>query len=194
MKLDLRFISRPIEDVWCNTMVVLVFQCPVEKMEVIAGLDMQMAGYLSRLWRKGFWSGSGGETLLVSSNHMFKAHKILIKGLGPADSCTRKVIIKRIGELGETLRRLQIRDFCVRMPVAKGGEKVYPLCVLEACARLVDSFFLYHGGMPDFLLKVNFSIDRAYLPAIELASAPLVKRLDLLLDYTIIFDRSENRP
>ncbi len=151
---------------------------------------MQMAGYLSRLWRKGFWSGTGGETMLVPSNHMVKAHKILIKGLGPADKCTRKVIIKRIGELGETLRRLQIRDFGIHMPVAKGGE----MCVLEACARLVDSFFLYYGGMPDFLLKVKFSIDRAYLPAIEVASAPLVRRLDLLLDYTIIFDRSGNRP
>ena len=82
MRLDLRFVARPLEDIWCPILVALAFEDPGDNPGGIGGLDARTGGYLSRLRRQGFWTGAESETLLVASRGMVKAEKILLKGLG----------------------------------------------------------------------------------------------------------------
>ena len=54
MKLDLRFSERPLEDIWCQAVVALVFQKPNLAGGVLSGLNEKMVGFLTYLEEKGF--------------------------------------------------------------------------------------------------------------------------------------------
>ena len=81
MKLDLRFSDRPLESLWCQAVAALVFRGPDLTEGALFGLNEKMAGFLSDLQERGFWTGRRGESILVASQDAIRAEKILLKGL-----------------------------------------------------------------------------------------------------------------
>ena len=188
MKLDLRFTPRPLETLWCEVVVAFVFKGAVKGGDGFSGLDDKTSGYLSYLWKRGFWTGLQGENLLVASQDMIKANKILVKGLGSRASYSLENLVERLGETGDTLERMGVRDIGIRIPVVEGFEGGYHSHIELACEHLVAPFLLRHGDKPDFLLKLVVTMDHKFFAKLDLTAESLKRHFLSRLEHTIIFD------
>jgi hypothetical protein len=190
MKLDLRFTARPIEEVWCEIIVVFVFEGALEEGDGAFGIDAKTSGYLTSLEKRGFWNGREGDTLLVASQGMLKANRILLKGLGARRDFTPGLLNERIKETGIAVDKMAVRDIGIRIPMASvdGFERISVL--EEACVHLVEPFLANHGVEPDFLLKVVFSVNADNIGELESTVRPLREHFGARLDHTIVFDTS----
>jgi len=190
MKLDLRFTARPLEEVWCEIVVALVFEGAVENGECAFGIDAKTSGYLTLLERRGFWRGREGDTLLVASQGMIKADKILLKGLGARRDFTPGLLSRRLNETGIAVDKMAVSDIGIRIPVVQGEGFEYPSMLEAACVRLVEPFLVNHWDEPDFLLKIVFSVNDDQIRELEPMVRPLKEHFKSRLDHTIIFDAS----
>jgi hypothetical protein len=190
MKLDLRFTARPLEDVWCDTVIGFVFQDSIGNGNGVPGLDAKTSGALSKLGEKGFWTGVEGETLLLPSQDMIKADKILLQGLGVQSDYSINFLAEKIEALCSTLERMAVNDISIRIPVKGGEESEYPSYVEAACKHLVDFFLPRHQEEAGFLLKLIVSLDDMFLADLEPTIRQLKEHFESRLDYTIVFDRS----
>lgn len=186
MKLDLRFTSRPLEELWCQAVTGLLFQGPISKSDGLSGLDGKTSGYLTYLRDKGFWTASGGEMLLVASQEMIRADKILLKGLGNRSEYNVHHLTKRIEEVGRALEGMGIADIGIRIPFIEGLEPEFLLQLEAACIHLVDPFLMCHKDEDNFLLKINVSLGLAFIGRLESVVRSLKERFAPLLDYTIV--------
>ena len=191
MKLDLRFTSRPLEELWCQTVTGLLFQGPISKSDELSGLDGKTSGYLTYLWDKGFWTASGGEMLLVASQEMIPADKILLKGLGNRSEYNLCHLTKRIDEVGRALEGKGVDDIGIRIPFIKDLESEFLLQLEAACMHLVDPFLMRHKDEDNFLLKINVSLGLAFIGRLESVICSLKKHFLPLLDYTIVIGKEK---
>ena len=191
MKLDLRFTARPLEDIWCDTLVAFVFQGPFSKGNGVSGLDIKTSGGISNLWEKGFWTGARGETLLFASQKMIPADKILLKGLGNHSDYGMECLSERVRELADTLVRMKINNLAFKIPVNDEEESEYSSYVKSSCIHLVDSFIEQYGNEDDFILKIVVVLHESFAQEIESTIRELKGHFMSKLDYTIIFDRPD---
>lgn len=189
MKLDLRFTTRPLEEIWCQAVIYLVFEGPTGEQDIISGLDAKTSGYLSRLRERGFWTGARGDTLLVASQHMIKAERILLKGLGPRGDYTSELIGEGAEEIGTALKRMDVNDIGIRVPVPSGLESEYPKQMETACVHLVKPFLESYPDGPDFLLKMVVSMDKVFMGEIESSVDSFKTHFGSKLHSTIVFER-----
>ena len=145
MRLDLRFTARPLEELWCESLVALIFEGRLEEQEVIAGLDRNMSGSLSILREKGFWPGAAGETLLLIPRDMANAEKILLKGLGARSGYDLRRLKEACLSTGNTLAGMGIRDVGIRIPPVREEEGDYSDHVISTCVNLVRPFQVRHA-------------------------------------------------
>lgn len=194
MKLDMRFTARGLEDLWCQTVVVLVFQGPAGKADGVSGLDKKTSGYLTYLWERGFWTGANGDMLLLASQNMIKADKILLKGLGVRSEYSIELLTKRIKEIGIALDGLGVNDIGIHIPVVKGLAVDFFLQLESACVHLVDTFLVRYKDDPGFLLKVVVSVNRGFISGLKSTVQSLRECFGSRLDCTIISEREEAQP
>jgi len=190
MKLDLRFAARPLEDVWCEIVVALVFGGTIANGDWAFGIDAKTSGFLTSLKERGFWTGAEGDTLLVASQGMITANKILLKGLGSRRDFTPGLLSERIKETGIAVDKMAVSDIGIRIPVIQGEGFEYISMLEAACVHLVEPFLINHGDEPDFLLKIVFSVNDDQIRELEPMVRPLKEHFKSRLDHTIIFDAS----
>ncbi len=190
MKLDLRFTARPLEEVWCEILVTFVFEENVGDSDCAFGLDVKTLGYLTFLEKRGFWKGGEGGTLLVASQGMMKADKILLKGLGKRRDFTPDLLSHSIKETGIAVDKMAVSDIGIRIPVLQGEGLEYMSLLEAACVHLVDPFLVSHGDDPDFLLKIIFSVNADHIGTLESTVRQLKEHFGSGLDHTIVFDTS----
>ncbi len=186
MKLDLRFTARPLEDLWCDTVVAFVFQGPDGNGTGVPAIDVKTSGTLSALGEKGFWTGVEGETLLVPSQDMIKADKILLRGLGAQDNYSLNFLGEEAKALGRALDRMTVNDIGIQVPVKEGAEQEYRSYIGTACTNLVDLFLSRHKDEDDFLLKMVVSVDDAFIAGLEPVVRQLKEHFKSRLDYSIV--------
>ena len=189
MKLDLRFAARPLEDVWCEIVVALVFGGTIANGDWAFGIDAKTSGFLTSLKERGFWTGAEGDTLLVASQGMITANKILLKGLGSRRDFTPGLLSERIKETGIAVDKMAVSDIGIRIPVIQGEGFEYISMLEAACVHLVEPFLINHGDEPDFLLKIVFSVNAGQIDGLESVVRPLKEHFRSRLDHTIVFDR-----
>lgn len=190
MKLDLRFTARPLEEIWCEIIVTFVFEGAIENGDCAFGIDTKTSGYLTFLKKSGFWKGGEGETLLVASQGMIRADKILLKGLGVRRDFTPGLFFEKIKETGIAVDKMAVRDMGIRIPIAHEGDFEDSSMLEAACVHLVEPFLINHGDEPDFLLKIVFSVNADQIGKLESMVRPLKEHFRTRLDHTIIFDIS----
>jgi len=188
MKLDLRFAARPLEDVWCEIVVALVFGGTIANGDWAFGIDAKTSGFLTSLKERGFWTGAEGDTLLVASQGMITANKILLKGLGSRRDFTPGLLSERIKETGIAVDKMAVSDIGIRIPVIQGEGFEYISMLEAACVHLVEPFLINHGDESDFLLKIVFSVNADQIGDLESTVSPLKKHFGSRLDNTIIID------
>jgi len=182
---------RPLEELLCDTVVAFAFQGIVHNGNGILGLDIKTSGTLSDLVKKGFWTGVEGETLLVPSQNMIKAEKILLKGLGAYSNYSKDLLGEKVKEIGSALDRIEVNDIGIRIPVKEGLETEYPSFIETVCSHLVDFFLSRHEKEAGFLLKLVVSSDGGAIANLEPAVRQLKEHFKSRLDYTIIIDRTD---
>lgn len=193
MKLDLRFINRPIEDLWCQAAVLLVFQYPDIEEGVFPGINRKMGGSLSDILNAGVWTGERGETFLLATQDAIRAGKLLMRGLGAEGSFDAEVLKKEAAETGTALDRMGIREFAVNIPSPDGHRHKYKKYLELAAVGIIQSFLNKHRDDPDFLLKVFFTIDDGLMDAVDPVMNRLRENMGPELEFSIISDRQTNR-
>ncbi len=167
MRLDLRFTARPLEELWCESLVALTFEGGLEEQEVIAGLDRNTSGSLSILREKGFWPGSEGETLLLIPRDMANAEKILLKGLGARSGYDARRLEEISLSTGNTLAGMGISDVGIRIPPVQEEEGDYNDHVISACVNLVRPFQVRYARDNAYVLRVIVSVPLEHIRILE---------------------------
>jgi len=193
MILDLRFINRPIEDLWCQAAVLLVFQSPDIENGVLSGINRKMGGSLSDILNAGVWTGERGETFLLATQDAIRSGKLLMRGLGPESSFDSEVLKKESSETGYVLDRMGISEFAVNIPYPDGRKGEYSIYLETAAASLIETFTNKYKNDPDFLLKVFFTIDDELLNAVDPVMRKLGENIGEGPEVSVICDRQPGR-
>jgi hypothetical protein len=190
MKPDIRFTERPLEDLWCQAVTVLVFQNPSMKMDVLFGLNEKMTGTISNTLEGGRWTGNRGEDLLFAGEDMIKSDKLLFHGLGPISEFSKSLLEEEAWNLGSALDKLGVNDFGIHVPVVHGLESEYGLHLELSAKSLLKRYYDKHKDEPDFHLKIIFSVGIKFMDVLD----PVVERLSNYLnpipDFSIIIDKN----
>jgi hypothetical protein len=193
MKLDLRFINHPVEDLWCQAIVLLVFEHPSILNDIFSNINDKMGGSIGDLIAKGVWTGEKGENLLLATQDTLMTDKLLMRGLGPEGAFEIEALIKEISQTGAALDGMGVREFAVRMPSVHGRESEYGLYLETAASGLAETFYNRHKDEADFLLKIFFLVERDFMNDIRTVMKRLKENLGPRLDLSIISDRQINK-
>jgi hypothetical protein len=189
MKLDIRFVNRPLEDLWCQALVLLVFQGPSILNGVLSNINDKLGGSLNDIIKAGLWTGEQGENFLIATQDAVRAEKLLMRGVGPEETFGIETLIKEISATGVVLDKLGIREFGINIPSVSGNENEYGLYLEAATVHLLETFVNNHSADPDFLLKIFFSIDKDFMNMVEPVIKRLRKKIRHGLECSIISDR-----
>ena len=189
MRLDLRFTKRPIEDLWCQAIVALVFQDEDMLSATLSSLNIKMAGALSNLVQKMILTGARGEKTLLATELMIKADKLLLYGLGNRKDYNKESLEECVDSLACSLDRIGINDFGIFLPVEEGSESRYPYQLEIVTTGLVSFFQETHRSESGFLLKIVFSIEDRMMDILSQVELRLRKCFTPALDFSIIIDR-----
>jgi hypothetical protein len=162
MRLDFRFSERPLEDLWCEAVVAFVFQRRFMTMGMISGLDAKLGGLLGRIQAAGFWTGGLGEDVLVASQGMIKAEKVLLCGLGPVRECDAEGLIHQVERVGRVLKGIHVTDFAVHIPIMDGAEAEYPAHLEASVRSLAAPYTQGPGDVNGGQLKIVFPVERFF--------------------------------
>lgn len=184
----MRFSERSPDSLWCDAVVMFVFQKRFLALGLLSGLDAKMGGLLGRLEKIGFWTGSLQEDLLLASQGGVKAEKILLCGLGPPEECTFACLAGQVERVGGVLHRLGIKDLAVHIPLLEGAEADYPNHLEHSVERLAAPYIQSGRHSPDFLLKVVFSVERYFSAPLFPMVERLRERLGRDCDASVVID------
>jgi hypothetical protein len=176
MKLDLRFVNVPLEEIYCEAVAALVFEEPFESQGPIYALDTRTAGYLSFLSDSGFWMGCEGSTLLLASETKIKSDKIVLRGLGPRADFSPESFVGHVAALGNTLALLKCQDLGVWIPSSGTPGEESNALFRVSCETLLKAYLEREGDdAPEFILKIVFSMPHGSSIDLEKAAGFLRK-------------------
>jgi hypothetical protein len=190
MKPDIRFTDRPLEDLWCQAVTVLVFQNPSMKMDVLSSLNEKMTGTMSNILEGGRWTGNRGEDFLFAGEDMINSDKLLFHGLGPISEFSTSLLEEEIWNLGSALDKLGVNDFGIHVPVVHGLEAAYGLHLELSAKSLLKRYYDKHKDEPDFHLKIIFSVGTKLIDILDPVVERLRSYLDPIPDFSIIIDKN----
>ncbi len=188
MRLDIRFSDRPLEDIWCQAVTVLVFQRSSIKTGALASLNRKMIGGISKLLEDGRLTGDRGENFLIATQNMIKADKILFHGLGPQSEFSISVLKEEAGKLGNTLDKLGVNEFGAHVPVTEGLEAEYASHIEASTKGLLKAYYRNHKDEQDFYLKIVFSMETRFMDVLDSIVKRLRKYLRTIPGSSIIID------
>ncbi len=194
MRLDLRFLNRPLEDLWCQAVAALVFQDPDIFHSALIGLNMKMGGFLTTLVEKGYWTGSKGERFLVAPQNTIRADKLLFHGLGSRLEYEITVLEQGVRELGEVFDKMRVNEFGIAIPMVQGREKEYLFHLETSVQHLVRPFYENHKGDLNYVLKVLFFVEKEFMDYLSPVADRLRGYFTSLLDVSVIIDHKDNVP
>lgn len=189
MKLDLRFSERALEDLWCDAVVALVFQRRFLIPGALAGLDGKLGGFLGRLEERRIWTGAHGEDLLVASQGMIKAGKVLLWGLGPSLDCDFACMAHRVEEAGMALAKMHVQDLGIHVPMLEGRESEYPSHLETAVRRLVAPYLREYRQDSEYRLKAVFSLERFMRGPVLPAAESIREGFGPDIEVSVVFER-----
>ena len=150
MRLELRFSKRPLEVLTCQAVVILAFSDPDSPNGDLASFYNRMTGFWPDLEKTGFWGASPGETLLLASQGVIGAEKVLFKGLGESAAFDIVDLTDRMAEIGATLDGIGIRDFGIHIPIIADSYEVHSKHLELAARHLLEPYLEHHEGEAGF--------------------------------------------
>jgi hypothetical protein len=102
--------------------------------------------------------GTPGETLLLASQGVIGADKVLFKGLGESAVFNTIDLTNRMAEVGATLDGIGVSDFGIHLPIVADSAEFHSLHLELAARHLVESFLERHQDEAGYTLKIIFSV------------------------------------
>jgi hypothetical protein len=190
MKLDLRLTHRFLDQLWCQAIVVFLFEPTSRQEEYLSKINKALASSLTPLIDTHFITGKKGELILIAPQYRIKAEKLLFVGLGPASNYSARILPGVARKVSSALGRLQLDEFCITIPVFEAQNRQYETFVRSMVCGTVDHYEQEKKGVVDFILRVFVSIDRDVCSNMQSLEQSLRSYLDPHKEYTIVIDES----
>ncbi|MFC1838843.1 M17 family peptidase N-terminal domain-containing protein [Thermodesulfobacteriota bacterium] len=189
MRIDIRFTKRPLEDLWCQAIVLLIFKGQGTSSKVLENVNRKMGGSIERLINSGIWDGESGEKMLLATQSAIRSDKVLLHGMGQVSEYSIKVLKNEIYNVGLSLEKINVNDFGIHIPKVKGFEKYYGLHV-ETTVKFFSKLYLkQYKDSPDYILKVLFSVEKNDIAILEKTAEKLRKYFSPLPDCSILLEK-----
>lgn len=158
MKLDIRFSSVPLEELWCEAVVIPVLKKDRLISGIVYKLNQRLDRHLEWLEMEHFFTGLRGEILLIPSGERIKSHMILLMGLGPEHEFEGIHFCSLLRDTGATLSRLKITDLGVFVPEEMDISRISAEDLSQSILYMVSEY--NNSVRPDYVKLVISLPDR----------------------------------
>lgn len=189
MRLDLRFTYRPLEDLFCQAIVIFSFSINTGLSGVMKNIDRKMVGSISNIINEGVWSGECGEKLLFATQEAIKADKLLIHGMGEESEYSIELLRREASALGSALQRMGINEFAFYLPVSERFAPGYLMHLETVIKTLANAYLNKYKDDPVTMLKMFICVDRGHMDAVEPMSGKLREMYSPVSDFSVILDK-----
>jgi hypothetical protein len=189
MRLDLRFTNRPLEELWCQAVVVLSFRVRDKMSPFLDSIDKKLAGNIRNIVHSGIWSGECGDKLLIATQNSIKADKLLIHGLGEESMYSIEVLEREINNTGIALVKMGITEFGFQIPDTSMSRQEFDIYIETAIKSLARVYLDKKKDIPDFILKIYITITNDCIKLVENVADRLRHDLSSLAETSIILDK-----
>jgi hypothetical protein len=190
MKLDIRLTHRFLDQLWCQAIVVFLFEDDFLQKEYLSKINKTLASSLTPLLDTQFITGKRGELTLIAPQDRIKAEKLLFVGLGTVSGYSARILPALTRNLSFSLDRLHINEFCIMVPRFEGKKKQCETFVKSMILGTMSHYENSRKDVVDFTLKILVSIDRELLSNMQSLQQNLKGYLDSHMENTIIIDES----
>lgn len=189
MRFDLRFTTRPIEEIWCQAVVMLPCKTRNIISEHLDRIDKKMGGSIRKIIQSGIWSGECGEKLLFATKNSIRADKLLIYGLGNETVYSIDILKREITNLGNVLDKMNINEFGFFLPQISEVESEYIIYIETAIKHLAKVFIDKYKDDPEYTVKIFISLGNRYIESTVQLNDSLRRFFSPYSDFSIIPDR-----
>jgi len=189
MRLDIRFTKRPLEDLWCQAIVLLVFKGQGISSKVLENVNKKMGGSIERLIKAGIWEGELGEKLLLATQNAIRSDKLLLHGMGPVPEYSINVLKKEIYNVGLSLEKIHVSEFGIYIPKIEGFETEYGLHIETTVKYLSKLYLSQYKDVSDYILTILFTMEEQDRVIIEKTAEKLREYFSPLSDCSILVEK-----
>lgn len=190
MRLDVRLTHRFLDQLWCQAIVVFLFEDISLQKEYLLRINKALAGSLTPLIDTHFITGRKGDFILIAPQERIKAEKLLFVGLGPVSGYSVRILPSVARKLFSSLDRLHVDEFCIMVPRFDGDKKQYEGFVRSMIQGTMSYYEKREREAASFILKVLVSIDEDICSNMRTLQESLRSYLDPRMEYTIVIDES----
>jgi len=190
MRLDVRLTHRFLDQLWCQAIVVFLFEDISLQKEYLLRINKALAGSLTPLIDTHFITGRKGDLILIAPQGRIKAEKLLFVGLGPVSGYSVRILPSVARKLCSSLDRLHVDEFCIMVPRFDRDKKQYEGFVRSMIQGTMSYYEKREREAASFILKVLVSIDEDICSNMRTLQESLRSYLDTRMEYTIVIDES----
>ncbi|GEM_PF-988593 len=189
MRLDLRFTYRPLEDLFCQAIVIFSFSTNNGLSGAVKNMDRKMAGSISTIINGAIWSGESGDKLLFATEEAIRADKLLIYGMGKESDYSIEVMKRAASDLCSTLQKIGINEFGFYLPVSERFAPGYMMHLETVIKTLANGYLNKYKDDPVPVLKMYVWVDRGHADEVETLSGSLRELYSSVSDFSVILDK-----
>jgi hypothetical protein len=189
MRIDIRFTKRPLEDLWCQAVVLLIFKGQGTASKVLGDVNKKMGGSIDSLISSGLWDGESGEKMLLATQSAIRSDKVLLHGMGQVSEYSIKVLRREIYDIGLSLKKINVNEFGIHIPRVEGFERYYGLHIETAVKFFSKIYLKEYKDLPDYILKVLFSVEKNDIAILGKTAEKLKKYFSPLSDCSILVEK-----
>jgi hypothetical protein len=189
MRLDLRFTTRPVEELWCEAAVILVFKIKDRISAYLDSIDKKMGGSIREAIRSGIWSADLGDKLLFATQNSIRADKLLIYGLGNESAYSYDILKREINHLANLLDKIKISEFGFYLAEKTEAGSEYIANVETAIMDLARVFLDKYRDVNEYMLKIFISVKSGHIETAGQIIDRLRNYFSPLSDFSIILDK-----
>ena len=190
MKLDIRLTHRFLDQLWCQAIVVFLFEDDSLQKEYLSKINETLTSSLTPLIDTHFITGKRDELILIAPQERIKAEKLLFVGLGPISGFSGRILPSVTRQLSSSLDRLKVNEFCIMVPRFNGKSVDYERFVKSMIRGILDSYSKMKKETVNFILKVFVSVEEDVFPDMHVLQQSLRGYLDPRVECTIVIDSS----
>ena len=188
MKLGLRIVCRYIDQLWCQAIVIFLFEEDLIFTGHLQKLNNKLGGHLTLLKEKSFLTGKKGEVMLIAPQNRINSDKLLTIGLGHAGNWSLGHSSDVVLKASTTIDQLNLSDILIIMPSVIKKKTDYYALMKSIIHNLVEHYYREKGNTMEFFLKVVFLIEEHYLNNLKSLEKELRSYLNPIIDCSIIID------
>lgn len=136
--MKLSFTSQPIDKIPAELIVLMHYENDVPFKDLLGMLDWRINGRLSQFVTQKKFKGKAKELLLMPSEHRFKAHEIIVLGLGNKEEFSQEHISQVLDYFLNTVEKKRAQQVCFSLNQLLPSQFEWRNAVRLLLSKLVD--------------------------------------------------------